>query len=229
MLICIPQVLSGHDAGRILDELSTGQFVDGKLSAGEMARGVKNNLEYRRPENKVTEIDQIVGRGLLGNRTFQEFAIPKQFAPPIFSRYDVGMEYGLHVDTAILGQNAPQRSDLSVTVFLSDPESYDGGELTVETPFGEQQVKLPPGDAVLYSSTSLHRVAPVTRGTRFVALTWVQSYIRDEAIRTVLYDITLASRKLDEPPEGTEEAHRFEIKNRLYKAYSNLMRHESDL
>ncbi len=223
MLICIPGVLSRDQAAHILDVLAAGEFVDGRLSAGEMARDVKRNLEYQRPENKPTEIDQIVGAGLLGNRTFQDFALPNRIAPPIFSRYEPGMEYGTHVDTALMGRAAVIRSDLSLTLFLSDPASYDGGELTIETAHGDQQVKLPPGDAVVYASTTLHRVAPVTSGMRIVALSWVQSYVRDAGMRDILHDLSSATQALDRggPPA--------EIKNRLFKAYANLMRREAEV
>jgi PKHD-type hydroxylase len=223
MLICIPQVLSRDQAARILDVLAGGDFVDGRLSAGEMARDVKHNLEYQRPENKPTEIDQMVGTGLMGSRTFHDFALPKQIAPPIFSRYEPGMEYGTHVDTALMGRTSVIRSDLSLTLFLSDPASYDGGELTVETTFGEQQVKLPPGPAVVYASTTLHRVAPVTRGARIVALSWVQSYVRDEGMREILFDLAIATQALDTGGSPGD------IKNRLYKTYANLMRREAEV
>ncbi len=223
MLICIPGVISRDQVAHILDVLAAGEFVDGRLSAGEMARDVKRNLEYQRPENKPTEIDQMVGAGLLGNRTFQDFALPKQIAPPIFSRYEPGMEYGTHVDTALMGRAAVIRSDVSLTLFLSDPASYDGGELTIETAHGDQQVKLPPGDAVVYASTTLHRVAPVTRGARIVALSWVQSYVRDQGMRDILHDLSSATQALDGGASTTD------IKNRLFKAYANLMRREAEV
>ena len=229
MLICIPNVLGRDDVSRILDVLATGEFVDGKLSAGDMARDVKHNLEYKRPEDKPTEIDQMVGRALLGNDLFQNFVLPKQIAPPIFSRYDIGMEYGLHVDTPLMGTKSPFRSDMSLTLFLSDPTSYDGGELTIHTSFGEQAVKLPAGDAVVYQSTTLHRVAPVTRGSRIVALTWIQSLVKDEGMREVLYDISLAIRGLREESWEAGTPDLMTVKNNLFKAFSNLMRRSADV
>ncbi len=223
MLICIPGVLSRDQATCILDVLATGEFVDGRLSAGEMAREVKRNLEYQRPENKPTEIDQIVGAGLLANRAFQDFALPRHIAPPIFSRYEPGMEYGSHVDTALMGRASVIRSDLSLTLFLSDPASYDGGELTIETAAGERRIKLASGDAVVYASTTLHRVAPVTGGVRVVALSWVQSYVRDQGMREILHDLSSATQALDGDASTTD------IKNRLFKAYANLMRREAEV
>ncbi len=229
MLICIPQLLNREEVQHILAVLERGEFVDGRLSAGELSREVKHNLEYKRPEDKTTEIDQIVGRGLLGNRMFQDFALPKHITPPIYSRYEPGMEYGLHVDTPLMGKTSVIRSDLSVTLFLSDPTTYDGGELAVDTTYGEQMVKLPPGDAVVYLSTSLHRVAAVTRGQRIAALSWVQSFVKDEGMREVLFDIAQATQALDHPPEESEAEHLHTIKNRLFKAYANLMRRHADV
>jgi PKHD-type hydroxylase len=162
-------------------------------------------------------------------RTFQDFALPKQLAPPTFSKYEPGMEYGTHVDTPLMGHGATMRSDLSLTVFLSDPSSYDGGELTVETGVGEQTVKLPPGWAVVYTSTTLHRVRPVTRGARLVGLSWVQSFVKDEGMREILHDIAVATQALDKPPEPSEAEHRQAIKNRLYKAYANLVRRQAEV
>ena len=229
MMIVIPNVLDRDQVAHILGVLAAGEFVDGRLSAGEMARDVKKNLEYRQPNPGATEIHQTVVQALSGNELFQDFAMPKQIVPPTFSRYDVGMEYGLHVDSPIMGRKVPFRSDLSSTIFLSDPTTYDGGELVIETTFGEQPVKLAPGDAVVYMSTSLHRVAPVTRGARIVALTWVQSLVKDEGIREVLYDIQTAARKLGDGKQGVGAPEVVATKDRLYKAYSNLLRRSADI
>jgi PKHD-type hydroxylase len=229
MMIILPGVLDRNQVTRILDVLSKGEFVDGRLSAGDMARDVKNNLEYRQADPQDNEIHQTVLKGLSENEQFQNFAMPKQIVPPVFSRYDVGMEYGLHVDSPIMGRKVAFRSDLSSTIFLSDPTTYDGGELVIETTFGEQPVKLAPGDAVVYMSTTLHRVAPVTRGARIVALTWVQCLVKDEGIREVLYDIQTAARNLGDGKNGVGAAEVVKTKDRLYKAYSNLMRRSADV
>jgi PKHD-type hydroxylase len=228
-MLIIPDVLKREQVRHVLDVLARSQFVDGRVTAGEMARDVKRNLQFKRPENQPVEIEQIVGRALMLNRTFQDFAMPKHMAPPTFSKYEPGMEYGTHVDTPLMGHGATMRSDLSLTVFLSDPADYDGGELTVETGFGEQAVKLPPGWVVVYSSTTLHRVRPVTRGARLVGLSWVQSFVKDEGMREILYDIAIATQALDKPPEGSEAEHRLAIKNRLYKAYANLVRRQAEV
>lgn len=221
MLICIPQILKPDEVDQILDVLGGGQFVDGRLSAGEMARDVKNNLEFQRPGNDAIEIDRVIGRALLANNIFQDYALPKQIATPIYSKYVPGMEYGEHVDSPLMGHI---RSDLSMTLFLADPTSYDGGELTIRTSFGDQQVKLPAGDAVLYRSTALHRVQPVTRGERIVALSWIQSQIKDEGMREIIFDLAVASRQLHEPGADTKD-----VGNQLFKVYANLMRRHVDV
>lgn len=225
MLITIPDVLTADEVRHARDFLSRGKFVDGRHTAAAMANEVKNNLEYQRPEQKMTEIDQLVMSRLMQNDIFQDFALPKLLAPPIFSQYREGMEYGTHVDTPLMGQNGLMRSDLSLTLFLCDPADYDGGELTVETPFGDQTTKLPAGHAVVYQSTSLHRVQPVTRGVRLVALSWVQSCVQDEGIREVLFDLSTASRELNEKQGGEDMK---AIKDRLFKAYANLVRRHAE-
>lgn len=229
MLICISQVLTKDEVAKVFAGISSGEFVDGRLSAGDMARDVKKNQEYRRAENKPTEMDHIVAGALLKNQDFQDFALPKQIAPPIFSRYEPGMEYGAHIDTPIMGRQNPIRADLSLTLFLNDPTTYDGGELVIDTGFGEQQVKLLAGDVVVYPSGSLHRVAPVTRGARYVALSWVQSVVRDGGIREILHDISTATKRLGDDGDPITDDKRLELRNILFKAYSNLMRREADI
>ena len=229
MLICISQVLTRDEVAKVYTGISAGQFVDGRLSAGEMARDVKRNQEFQRADNKPTEMDHIVAGALLKNQEFQDFALPKQIAPPIFSRYEPGMEYGAHIDTPIMGRQSPLRADLSLTVFLNEPDTYDGGELVIDTGFGEQKVKLPAGDAVVYPSGSLHSVAPVTRGARYVALSWVQSVVRDGGIREILHDISIATKRLGDDGEPMTPERRLELRNVLFKAYSNLMRREADI
>ena len=221
MLICIPQMLKRDEVDYLLNSLRGGRFVDGSLSAGEMARDVKNNLEFERPGKDPVEIDGIVARAMMANGIFQDYALPKQIAPPIYSKYVPGMEYGEHVDAPIM---AHLRTDLSMTLFLSDPTTYDGGELTIGTAFGDQEVKLAPGDAVLYQSTTLHRVQPVTRGERIAVLSWIQSRIQDEGMREILFDLSSASRQLRKPNSDKEQ-----IENRLFKVYANLMRRQADV
>lgn len=229
MLICIPNVLSSEEVQKILADLLQGHFADGSSTAGATGQGIKFNLEFQRPENKPTEIDRLVMTRLMENETFQDFAMPKHIAPPIFSKYDIGMEYGVHVDSPLMGQKSVIRSDLSLTLFLSDPASYEGGELTIQAGFGEQEIKLAAGDAVVYQSTSLHRVKPVTHGTRFVALSWLQSFIQDEGMREILYDLTVASRRFSEILPAGVNSDLTDVRDHINKAYANLMRRQADV
>jgi PKHD-type hydroxylase len=153
------------------------------------------------------------------DETFRFACLPHRVADPIFARYTPGMAYGEHVDDPIMGTAGPRfRTDISMTLFLNPPEGYDGGELAIRTSFGERQLKLPAGDAVIYPSSSLHRVAEVTRGERLVALTWVQSYVRDPAQRELLYELGLARERLLRDAPGTETT------GFVDRSYANLLR-----
>ncbi len=229
MMIFIDNVLKREEINRILAMMAEGEFIDGRLSAAGMAGNVKRNLELRRPPGKPSEIERIVLQALMNNQEFTSFAMPRHLARPIFSRYEPGMEYGLHVDNPVMGQTSPLRSDLSLTIFLSDPASYDGGELTIQTSFGEQSVKLPPGAAVVYPSTTLHRVTPVTRGARMVALNWVQSLIQDEGYREVIQDLATVIQSLPDTGTAPDGKDYLDIKNNLFRAYANLMRRLVDV
>ncbi len=179
---------------------------------------MKNNLQLKKSPSEARSLNAMVIEALERNDTFRAATLPSHIRPPVISRYEPGMAYGNHVDDAIMNPGNPVRSDVSVTVFLSDPGQYDGGELTINTPFGEQQVKLAKGDAVVYPSTSLHRVAPVTRGCRVAAVTWVQSFVRDPAKRQLLHDIATIKQFLsDEKPDAPET-------DLAHQAYANLLR-----
>ena len=187
------QILDRAEVHQVVSSLSNDLFVDGKKTASGRARDVKHNLQVERTGADITERDQIVLAALRRNEDFQTFAFPRRTLLPFFSRYEPGMEYGAHVDSAIMGSaNEPVRSDLAATIFLSDPGSYEGGELVLELPIGEQEVKLEAGEAIVYPSTSIHRVAPVTRGVRLAAVSWIQSSVREERMRAILYDLKLA-------------------------------------
>jgi PKHD-type hydroxylase len=161
---------------------------------------------------------------LVRHPEYRAGALPLKVATPFYARYTPGMTYGDHVDDPIMGTgNALYRTDIAITIFLNEPEDYDGGELTIRTPFGDQTVKLPAGDAVLYPASSLHQVAPVTRGERLVAVTWVQSLVRDPARRELLYGLNQAREKLlRTSPDAPETA-------QVNTAYVNLLRMWSDL
>lgn len=215
------RLLPGHEASRIVSELEQRSFADGKLTASGFARDVKNNLQLKRAGREMTDLDKLVFDVCQRSPEFQAFAIPKRIAAPIFSRYDPGMQYGSHVDNAFMGGPAGVRSDLSVTLFLSPPDSYDGGELVVEMALGEQPIKLDAGEAIVYPSSSVHHVAPVTRGVRYAAVTWVQSAIGDERLRAILQDLV---RTMDHP----DAARSPELSLLLSKSYHNLMRYAAD-
>lgn len=198
MLIEIPGILGKDQVNRLRQYLLTAQYNDGRLSAGDLASGVKNNLELPADE-KVVELARIVHAGLVGNPTFNQFALPRRMTMPIFSRYDVGMEYGDHADVALMGIDTPDmatRTDLSLTLFLSDPDTYDGGELVARTLVGENRFKPAAGHVVVYPSHYLHHVTKVTRGVRLAAVAWVQSLIREDDRRELLYELNGVSENL---------------------------------
>lgn len=223
MLLSIPAVLSPEQliqVNRLLDEA---RFVDGKLSAGAAARRVKSNEELPPNEAHMQALNGLVMGSLVRHPVYQNAALPHRVATPFYARYTAGMSYGEHIDDPVMGMGERYRSDIAITVFLSEPESYEGGELTIGTAFGEQSVKLPAGDAVLYPASSRHRVAPVIRGERRVAVTWVQSLVRDPARREILYDLGLARERLLRTTAQAEET------SRVDSAYVNLVRMWSEL
>jgi PKHD-type hydroxylase len=221
MMACIPQVLASADVDALRAALAEGKFVDGALTASVAAHGTKRNLQLERTEATTKTVEAQVTAALARNLTFNRVAIPKAMTPPMFSRYDTGMTYGRHVDNPIMG--SALRADLSVTVFVSALESYDGGELCIETDLGVEQVKLPAGDAVVYPATTVHWVAPVTRGTRLAAVTWVQSLVRDHTMRRVVHDINVVMERLAAVDPRSENA------ELLLQAYANLIRLVADV
>ncbi|WP_416676346.1 Fe2+-dependent dioxygenase [Egbenema bharatensis] len=213
---CLHQVLTQEELNYITSKLRIAEFEDGKLTAGKYAQPVKHNLQLK-DSPIATELRQMVVTALTRNSLFQGVACPKMIRSPLFSRTEVGMHYGTHIDNALMG-NQFFRSDLSLTLFLSDPDSYDGGELVIETHQGSYPVKLEAGSAIVYPSTTLHQVTPVTRGVRLVACTWVQSLIRDPGDREILMDLEIASQALFEQTGKTKA---FDL---VLKAHANLMR-----
>jgi PKHD-type hydroxylase len=172
--------------------IAGGRFIDGVLSAGMAAQRVKHNQELAADERLLRQLNNLVMGSLVKHSVYRSAALPLKVAAPYYARYTAGMSYGDHVDDPVMGQGDLYRSDISVTIFLSAPDDYDGGELIIQTPFGEQLVKLPAGDAVIYPSSSVHRVAEVTRGERLVAVSWIQSMIRDPDKRALLHELNQA-------------------------------------
>ena len=193
MLITIDKLLNTQQLKTIRSLLESSAFIDGKLTAGYSAKTVKNNLELNTKDDVNNQLNQIVMNALVTHPTYKNSAWPKKIAAPFYAKYEPGMEYGAHVDDPVMGHNGNlYRSDISTTVFLNEPSEYEGGELTILQHFGQQQIKLDAGSAVIYPSSSTHYVAPVTKGTRYVAVTWTQSAIRDSAQREILYELNNA-------------------------------------
>lgn len=223
MLLTIPALLNPAQLDKLHEVIAGGTFVDGRLSAGPAAARVKQNQELRPEEARMTLVVRILMASLGHHATFRFAALPHRVADPIIARYEPGMAYGDHVDDPIMGNGPRFRSDVSMTVFLNPPADYDGGELVIRSPFGPREVKLAAGDAVLYPSASLHRVAEVTRGVRLVALTWVQSYVRDAAQRELLYELNQAREHLQRTAPDAEHT------GLIDRSYANLVRMWSDL
>lgn len=192
MLIPMEKVLSKREVAEFRRELDRAEWQDGLGTAGTLARHVKRNEQLEDGREPATSLGEHILRRLGTLPRFISAALPVRIYPPKFNRYADGGTYGIHVDSALMpvpGTNITVRTDLSATLFLAEPEEYDGGELEIESAFGVQSVKLEAGDMVLYPSSSLHRVAPVTRGARIASFFWIQSMVGDEGRRTLLFDL----------------------------------------
>lgn len=199
MLIPIENVLTRDEVDQFRARLEQASWRDGAETAGTLARAVKRNQQLDDGSELAVSLGNHILRRLGGHPAFIAAALPNRIYPPKFNRYADGGTYGAHVDSALMqvpGTNVTVRGDLSATLFLSDPEEYDGGELEIESPFGVQTVKLAAGDMVLYPSSSLHRVTPVTRGVRVASFFWIQSLVADAAERTLLFDLDQAIQAL---------------------------------
>ena len=199
--------------------IAAGRFTDGSASAGMAARRVKHNDELALKHTQLNELNNLVMGSLVKHPVYRSAAMPLKIAAPYYARYTAGMSYGAHVDDPVMGLGAElYRSDISVTIFLNSPEDYDGGELVIQTSYGEQQVKLPAGDAVIYPSSSLHRVAEVSHGERLVAVSWIQSLVKEADKRALLHDMNLARETLLQEQPDTE------LTARVNHSYINLVR-----
>jgi len=218
VLIRLPRLLTGEEVASLRVIAARGRFADGRSTAGDLVRGVKHNRQIDDAGDDQPAIDRIVLGALGRSPVFQYAVLPRAVRRPFINAYRDGETYGLHVDNPIMSGRTPLRTDVSVTVFLSEPASYDGGELIVELPGGTATIKAEPGDAVAYSGRRLHRVAPVTRGERLAAITWAQSLVADEAQRETLYDLHVAMSGVAAKLPGSPEA------DLLFKTYANLVR-----
>ncbi len=217
MLLHIPGVLKKEEVAAVMRELGQGAYEDGGVSAGLIARDVKKNLQVKRDAEAATKCAPMILEALKRNNAFYNVALPHKINGPIFNRYDVGMTYGAHVDNAIMGEQPLVRSDVSATLFLAEPETYDGGELVLMEHQSERRIKLPAGHMIVYASTNVHKVEPVRRGSRIAAIFWIQSLVRDESKREILFDLNEILDALRKKLDGQETM-------ALASIYSNLMR-----
>jgi PKHD-type hydroxylase len=222
MLIQIPRLLSSGDLATVRERLEKAAWVDGRVTAGPQSAMAKANLQLAEDSTDARELGDIVVRALQGNPTFLSATLARTVYPPLFNKYETGMNFGTHIDNAIRqvpGTPMRIRTDISATLFLNAPEDYDGGELLIEDTYGAHAVKLGAGDLILYPATSLHRVAPVTRGARLASFFWVQSLVPEDSERQILFDMDRAIAELSttQPPDSAAIL-------RLTGAYHNLVR-----
>lgn len=199
MLLHIPQLFSRDEALKIRHALEQAQWLDGKATAGYQSAKAKQNLQLADDLPLAVELREAIVQRLQRNALFMSAALPRKIFPPLFNCYREGDGFGYHVDNAVRavpGTGERLRTDLSTTLFFSDPEDYDGGELVIQDTYGTREVKLPAGDLVLYPSTSLHKVLPITRGLRFASFFWTQSLVREDSQRALLFEMDVAIQNL---------------------------------
>ena len=227
MLLSIPDVLTAEQVAHCRQRLQQAGWADGRITAGHQSAKAKDNLQLPEDSEVARELGALVRDAAQAHSTFFSAALPRRIYPPLFNCYRDGQSFGFHVDNAVrydrsAGGSHPVRTDLSATLFLSDPHEYDGGELVIEDTYGVQQVKLPAGHMVLYPGTSLHRVNPVTRGARLASFFWTQSLVRDDAQRRLLYQMDQAIQSLTAKGGGEDEV------AALIGVYHNLLRQWSE-
>ncbi len=226
MLLCLPAVLTKDQVGQCRGVLEGAIWIDGNATSGQQAALAKHNMQLPEDSPEAKRLGDTVLDALAANQMFISAALPLKIFPPLFNRYQGGESFGTHVDSAIRairGTPYRVRTDLSATLFLSEPEDYDGGELTVEGTFGAQEVKLPAGDMVLYPASSLHHVKPVTRGARLASFFWLQSMVRDDGERALLFDLDNSIQDL-----AREQGLDHPVAVRLTGLYHNLLRRWAD-
>ena len=227
MLVKVPQLLTQDEVAHCRAVLEAADWVDGKVTAGVQSAKAKNNLQVPEGSPAARELGEMILGALGRSEAFVSAALPLRVFPPLFNRYDAGMEFGSHVDNAIRfapGTNIRYRTDVSCTLFLTDPADYDGGELVIEDGYGEQAVKLGAGDLVLYPATSVHHVRPITRGSRWSSFFWLQSMVKDDAQRALLHGL---DRSIGEARAALSDEHGAVVG--LTGAYHNLIRMWSEV
>ena len=226
MIVRVPAVLSAEQLGAARAALADAPWGDGRVTAGYQSARVKENLQLPEDCEASRKLRDLVMTALERNPLFMAAALPARVFPPLFNRYDAGQTFGAHVDNAIravTGTAHRIRTDVSATLFLSAPNEYDGGELIVEDTYGAHSVKLPAGDMIVYPATSLHRVTPVTRGSRVAAFFWVQSMVKDDGQRSILFDLDRSIAELNQTiPDSPALV-------RLTACYHNLIRRWAEI
>ena len=226
MLLHVPEVLTNEQVAHCRRALDAAEWVDGRVTAGHQSARAKDNLQLPENHPAARELGELIVGALERNALFMAAALPAKVFPPLFNRYEGGQSFGSHVDNAVrqvTGTPHRIRTDLSATLFLARPDEYEGGELFVEDTYGVQQVKLPAGDMILYPAGSLHHVRPVTRGSRLAAFFWIQSMVRDDGERTLLFDLDTAIQRLG----GDHPEHPSALQ--LTGVYHNLLRRWADV
>lgn len=221
MILQIPQVLTAEQLLFCRETLAKAEWVDGRVTAGYQGAKVKRNAQLAEESPVARELGDLLLAALERNPLFISATLPARVYPPMFNFYEGGMHFGSHVDNAVRllpGTGQKIRTDVSATLFFTSPEEYDGGELQIEDTFGVHSLKLPAGDMVIYPSTSLHRVMPVTRGIRVASFFWLQSMVRDDAQRTLLFDLDRSIQALNQT-DADEKA-----RLQLTGCYHNLIR-----
>jgi PKHD-type hydroxylase len=223
MLLHIPNVLDAEEVAHFRRKLDAADWTDGRETVGQQGAPVKRNLQLPDSSPLKQQLGQAVLNALARSPLYFAAALPLRTLPPRFNRYAGGGEYGFHVDGAVMNVDATTlRTDLSCTLFLCAPEEYDGGELIISDTYGEHEVKLPAGDLILYPSSSLHRVAPVTRGARIASFFWVQSLVRDSGKRQLLFELDASIQSLTQSGASRDTV------LRLSNVYHNLLRDWSE-
>lgn len=224
MLIEIPHVFSKQEVNQLREQLDARTWIDGNQTSGVMASTRKRNQQLDKDGPVAIGIGELIMERLLAHPLFVSAALPLQFYPPLFNRYQGGETFGYHIDNAIRStSDGMVRTDLSATLFLSEPDTYQGGELVIQDTYGQQSIKLAAGSLVLYPSTSLHQVTPVTSGERTAAFMWLQSMVRDEGLRRLLFQLDQSIQSLT-----SQTAPEQELFN-LTGVYHNLLRRWSEL
>lgn len=227
MIIHIPELLNAEELSYVRSVFAEATFVDGKVTAGEQSMQVKKNVQIDQNSSESKELGEIVLKALGRNLIFNSAVMPYRVVPPLFNRYDTGMEFPDHVDNAlrpIPGTNMRVRTDVSSTLFLNNPEEYEGGELIIHDHSGSQAIKLPAGDMIVYPTYNLHSVSKITKGSRWASFFWTQSMIKEGDRRKILFDLDMTIMKLrtrmeDNDPQILE----------LTNVYHNLMRQWCEL